>query len=332
MPTSVNSSGKKAKRAFAALGALLIFAALLSLCSGSSGISLAQAFADPLSPAVVILLHIRLPRTVAAILSGAALAVAGAIIQGVLHNPLAGPNIIGVNAGAGFAAMLVSWLLPGMAGLIPAAAFAGAFLTSLLILLLVQRTRASRLTVVLAGVAVSAILSAGSDLITTIAPEVSLGMTAFRVGGFSGVSAQRVYGAAWYILPGLIAALALSTHLDVLALGDDVAQSVGLRVKSTRVILLLLASLLCGAAVSFSGLIGFLGLMVPHVIRRLIGGEYRKILPLSMLGGAALMLLCDTAARTLFSPYELPVGILLSLIGGPFFLILLLHQRKGGRR
>lgn len=331
MPTSTNSSGKY-RRALCALGALLMFSALFSLCAGASGLSPIAALHDPTSPALVILRHVRLPRMIAAMLSGAALAASGAIIQGVLHNPLAGPSIIGVNAGAGFMTLLASWLLPGTAQLLPAAAFAGAMGASMLILALVQRTRASRLTVVLAGVAVSAILSAGSDLITTIAPEVSLGMTAFRVGGFGSVSASRVYGAAWYILPGLAAALQLSHDLDVLALGDDIAQSVGLRVKRTRIWLLLLSSLLAGAAVSFSGLIGFLGLMVPHVIRRFIGGEYRKILPLSMLGGAALMLVCDTAARTLFAPYELPVGILLSLIGGPFFLLLLLRQRKGGRR
>jgi len=331
MPTSTNSSGKYL-RALCALGALLILSALFSLCAGASGLSPIAALRDPSSPAAVIVRHVRLPRVTAAMLSGAALAASGAIIQGVLHNPLAGPSIIGVNAGAGFTTLLCAWLLPGMAQWLPAAAFIGALGTSLLILALVQRTRASRLTVVLAGVAVSAILSAGSDLITTIAPEVSLGMTAFRVGGFASVSAQRVYGAAWYILPGLVIALVLAHDLDVLSLGDDVAQSVGLAVKRTRFCLLLLSSLLAGAAVSFSGLIGFLGLMVPHIIRRFIGGEYKKILPLSMLGGAALMLLCDTAARTLFSPYELPVGILLALIGGPFFLALLLRRRKGGSR
>ena len=309
------------------LGALLMVATLFSLCAGASGLSLHQAIAEN-GAARRILLHIRLPRTVAAILSGAALACSGAIIQGALGNPLAGPNIIGVNAGAGFMTLLVSWLLPMSAGLLPAASFAGAFLTSLLILMLVQKTSASRLTVVLAGVAVSAILSAGTDLITTIEPEVTLGLTAFRIGGFSGVSANRVYGAAWYILPGLVCALLMSKRLDVLCLGDETAQSVGLRVKSTRTALLLLASLLAGAAVSFSGLVGFVGLMSPHMVRRIAGGEHKRLLPLSMLTGAVMMLLCDTIARTAFAPYELPVGILLSLIGGPFFLLMLV---KGGR-
>ncbi len=312
---------------FFLLGALLITATLFSLCAGASGLSLREALLEN-GAARRILMHIRLPRTVAAILSGAALACAGAIIQGVLGNPLAGPNIIGVNAGAGFMTLLASWLFPMSAGLLPAASFAGAFLTSLLILLLVQRTNASRLTVVLAGVAVSAILSAGTDLITTIEPEITLGLTAFRIGGFGGVSAKRVYGAAGYILPGLLAAMLMAKRLDVLCLGDETAQSVGLRVKSTRTMLLLLASLLAGAAVSFSGLVGFVGLMSPHMVRRMAGGEHKRLLPLSMLTGSVMMLICDTVARTAFAPYELPVGILLSLIGGPFFLLMLM---KGGR-
>jgi len=309
------------------LGALLMTATLFSLCAGASGLSLTEALLED-GAARRILVHIRLPRTVAALLSGAALACAGAIIQGVLGNPLAGPNIIGVNAGAGFMTLLMSWLFPMSAGLLPFAAFAGAFVTSLLILALVQKTAASRLTVVLAGVAVSAILSAGTDLITAMEPEVTLGLTAFRIGGFSGVSAGRVYGAACYIIPGLIFALFMAKRLDVLCLGDEAAQSVGLRVKGTRTALLLLASLLAGAAVSFSGLVGFVGLMSPHMVRRVVGGEHRKLLPLSMMTGAAMMLICDTAARTAFAPYELPVGILLSLVGGPFFLLMLL---KGGR-
>ena len=326
MHISANCSGRT-RACFGALGALLICAALFSLCAGASGLSVTEAIRHPDSPAAMILLHIRLPRTIAAILSGAALACAGAIIQGVLGNPLAGPSVIGVNAGAGFMTLLAAWLLPLSAGLLPLAAFAGAMGTTALILLLVKRTGVSKLTVVLAGVAISAILSAGSDLITTLAPEVTLGMTAFRVGGFAGVSAVRVGRAAWYILPGLTVAIVMARPLDVLALGDEVAQSVGLRVERTRMGMLALAALLAGAAVSFSGLIGFVGLIVPHMLRRLSGGGHKTLLPLSMLGGAVLMLLCDTIARTAFAPFELPVGILLALAGGPFFLLLLLKRR-----
>ena len=163
---------------------------------------------------------------------------------------------------------------------------------------------ASRLTVVLSGVAVNAILSAGTDLITTLEPEATLGMSAFMVGGFSGVSAARVYTAAAYIAPALLLAAVTAGRLDVLGLGDEVAQSVGMRVRRTRVGLLILASVLAGAAISFSGLLGFAGLIVPHALRHLTGGENRTLLPLSMLGGALFVLVCDTVARTAFAPYE----------------------------
>ncbi len=319
----------------AALTAALLAAALFSLCVGASGVSLWQGLGDALSgadtPAARILLYIRLPRTLAAVLSGAALACAGAMIQGVLGNPLAGPNIIGVNAGAGFMTLLVSCLWPAAAGLVPLAAFAGALAAAMLILVLAGRMGASRLTVVLAGVAISAMLSAGSDLITTLRPEATLGMSAFMIGGFSGITVSRLAAAAAYILPALVAALLTSGELDVLSLGDEVAQSVGLRVRRARITQLMLACVLAGAAVSFSGLIGFVGLLVPHAVRRVTGGEHRVLLPLSILGGAVLMLVCDTAARTLFAPYEAPVGVLLSLLGGPFFLLLLLKNRRGGR-
>ena len=191
MPTSTTSS-LKTKAMFAALGALLAVAALFSLCAGASGLSLWEGLTRPDSAAARILVHIRLPRTLAAVLSGAALAASGAIIQGVLGNPMAGPSVIGVNAGAGFLTLLFCWLFPSGAQFLPAAAFVGAMGTTLLILLLVQRTGASKLTVVLAGVAVSAILSAGSDLITTLAPEVTLGLKAFRVGGFAGKILEKL--------------------------------------------------------------------------------------------------------------------------------------------
>ena len=317
------------------LASLLLAAALFSLCAGASGTSLLAGLKDALagtdSPAARIVLYIRLPRTLAAILAGAALAAAGVLIQGVLNNPLAGPNIIGVNAGAGFCTLLASCLLPAAAHLLPAAAFVGALGTSLLILLISDRMGASRVTVVLAGVAISSFLSAGTDLITTLDPEATLGMSSFMIGGFSGVSQARLTSATCFILPGLLFALLLCGDLDVLSLGDEVAQSLGMRVRRMRILLLALASLLAGAAVSFAGLLGFVGLVVPHAIRRFTGSEHQLLMPLSMLGGAVFVLLCDIVSRTAFPPYELPVGILLSLLGGPFFLFLLLKNRRGMR-
>lgn len=333
--TACSSANSRVRLLAVTLALLLPAAALFSLCVGASGASLTQGLADLLrgvsSPAARIVRYIRLPRVLAAMHAGAALAASGVLIQGVLGNPLAGPNVIGVNAGAGFCTLLCAYLMPAAAHLLPVAAFAGALLASLVILLLADRMGVSRITVVLAGVAISSIFSAGSDLITTLSPDATLGMSAFMIGGFADVSASRLRTAAVYILPALAVSLLLAGDLDVLSLGDEVAASLGLRVKRTRVLLLAVASVLAGAAVSFAGLLGFVGLIVPHAVRRIVGGTHKPLLALSMLGGALFTLLCDTAARTLFAPYEVPVGILLSLVGGPFFLFLLLRSRKGAR-
>ena len=333
---SSKAPGHNVRRLAAALTLLLCAAVLFSLCAGASGASLLGGVRDLLSgvasPEARIVRYIRLPRTLAALAAGAALAVSGVLIQGVLGNPLAGPNVIGVNAGAGFLTLLCACLLPASPHLLPAAAFLGALCTSLVILLLADRMGASRITLVLAGVAISSIFSAGSDLITTLAPEATLGMSAFLIGGFADVTSARLSSALAYVLPALAVSLLLSGDLDVLALGDEVAASLGLRVRRTRILLLAVASVLAGAAVSFAGLLGFVGLIVPHAVRRVTGGEHRALMPLSMLGGALFTLVCDTIARTAFAPYEVPVGILLSVIGGPFFLFLLLHNRRGGAR
>jgi len=326
------SSANKALRLGIILALLLIAAALFSLCAGASGASLITGLKDAVSgadtPAARIVIHVRLPRTVAAIMAGAALSCAGVIIQGVLGNPLAGPNVIGVNAGAGFMALLAACLTVP-AALIPAAAFLGALAAAGVIMLLAGCMGASRITVVLAGVALSSIISAGTDLITTIDPDATLGMSTFMIGGFSGVTAVKLRIAACYIIPALLAAILTFRELDMLGLGDEVASSLGLRVRLCRCIQLLIAAVLAGAAVSFSGLLGFVGLIVPHALRRVVGSEHRLLMPLSIVAGSLFVLVCDTVARTAFAPYELPVGILLSLIGGPFFLILLMRTRKG---
>lgn len=313
------------------LALLLIAAALFSMCAGASGASLWSGLTDIIigaaSPEARIILYIRLPRVIAAIMAGAALSCAGVIIQGVLGNPLAGPNIIGVNAGAGFMTLLAA-ALAVPAYLLPMAAFSGALLAAAVIMLLSGAMGASKVTVVLAGVALSSIISAGTDLITTIDPDATLGMSTFMIGGFSGVTEAKLKAAACYILPAIAAAIVTSGELDILGMGDEAAQSVGMRVRRARTIQLIIAAVLAGAAVSFSGLLGFVGLIVPHGMRRIVGGEHRYLMPLSILAGAAFVLICDTIARTAFAPYELPVGILLSLIGGPFFLFLLIKSKR----
>ena len=316
-------------------GALLlcVAAALLRICLGSVKLTLNQLYsallAGPQGTAGFIFWYSRLPRTAACLLSGAALAVSGAVIQIVLHNRLASPSIIGVNAGAGLA-VTVCCALGALSGwAIAGAAFAGAMGAMLLVVYVGQKTGASRTTVILAGVAVNAILNALSEAVTTLIPEVAMMSVDFRAGGFASVSHIRIIPAAALIGVSLLALLLMSNELDVLALGDDTAKSLGLPVKQMRILFLALAALLAGAAVSFAGLLGFIGLIVPHALRKLAGNDSRLLLPLCALGGAAFVTLCDTFARLAFAPYEVPVGIIMSVIGGPVFLALLL-KKKGG--
>ncbi|MCH3973270.1 MAG: iron ABC transporter permease [Oscillospiraceae bacterium] len=315
------------------LAAAAVFAVFLSMCLGSSFLSpreiLQVLSGKEKGSAATILLYVRLPRTCGCLLAGAALAVSGTIIQGVLANPLAAPNIIGVNAGAGLAVVLICAIAPLSTAAVPFAAFFGAFSAVLLVLLIAEKAGTSRITLVLAGVAISSILSAGIDALVTIFPDALNGYTDFRIGGMSSLTMARIAPSFWVIAACLLAALLLANELDILMLGAETAQSLGLRVRAVRIGMLALAAALAGAAVSFCGLLGFVGLIVPHIMRRLIGEESRPLIAASALGGAVLLTVCDVAARTLFSPYELPVGIVLSLIGGPFFIWLLLRQRGG---
>lgn len=313
---------------------LIILAAVCSIGMGSVKLSPGQVFEvlcgrDMSSTVAKIVLYSRLPHTCAAMLAGAALAVSGAVIQTVLSNPLASPGIIGVNSSAGLAVALICAIAPTAQRFTPVAAFLGGLLGVLLIMGLSYRTGASRMTVVLAGVAISNLFSAGIDAVVTFVPEALNGVTDFRIGGFSNVSMEQLKSAAWMILISLMLVISLSQQLDILALGTDIAQSLGLSVKPLRLILLVLAAALAGAAVSFSGLLSFVGLIVPHTMRRLVGENSFPLLMASALGGAFFVMVCDLLARLLFAPFELPVGIVLAFAGAPFFLFLLFKQRGG---
>lgn len=312
---------------------LLLLSAFLSLVSGAASLPLSDLFdaalAGPESVAGYVFWYSRLPRTVACIAAGFALSISGAVIQSVLANSLAAPGIIGVNSGAGFAVTLATALGAVSGWMISASAFLGAMVTSLAIMVISRKTRASRTSVLLAGVSLNYILGAFSDAVLSLVPQASMTSGDFRVGGFSSISHVRLYPAAIIIALSALAVFTLSNELEVLSLGDDEARTLGLDASLMRVVFLLLASALAGAAVSFAGLLGFVGLLVPNGIRRLLRGDNRLLLPLSGLGGAVLVTLCDIVSRMMFRPYELPVGIMLSLIGGPVFLILVLKRRKG---
>ena len=312
---------------------LLLLSAFLSLVSGAVSIPLSDLFdaalAGPESVAGYVFWYSRLPRTVACIAAGFALSISGAVIQSVLANSLAAPGIIGVNSGAGFAVTLATALGAVSGWMISASAFLGAMVTSLAIMVISRKTRASRTSVLLAGVSLNYILGAFSDAVLNLVPQASMTSGDFRVGGFSSISHVRLYPSVIIIALSALAVFTLSNELEVLSLGDDEARTLGLDAPVMRVVFLLLASALAGATVSFAGLLGFVGLLVPNGIRRLLRGDNRLLLPLSGIGGAVLVTLCDKVSRMMFRPYELPVGIMLSLIGGPVFLILVLKRRTG---
>lgn len=330
------SSQKTKNKIFLIVFACFVFSILLSLSLGAARLTLGQlvqAVKDGAGGSFEgnIFWYVRFPRTLASLLAGAGLAVSGAVIQGVLANKLASPGIIGVNAGAGLAVTLClafgffsGWAIAG-------SAFAGALFAVLFIVLSAQKIGASRTTVILGGVAVNSFLNAASEAIRTLIPEVGVMSADFRVGGFASVTSERIIPAGILILIAMIFVLTLCNELDVLALGEDAAQGLGLNVKKIRTVFLILAALLAGASVSFAGLLGFVGLIVPHVGRKLVGSESRYLLPFCVFGGAAFVTFCDLCGRILFKPYEMPVGILMSFIGGPFFLFLLLSS-KGGHR
>ena len=317
-----------------ALVLLTLVSAVLALRYGSAALTLPEIMGgllqtEPNSPAAQILWVVRLPRTAACFLAGAGLAVSGVLLQTATNNPLAGPNVIGVNAGAGFTIMLGLCLAPMAYKLLPVLAFVGAFGCTMLIVFVANKAGGSRVTIVLAGVAVSTLLSAGISLMKLIVPELSIAYTYFSVGGVSGVTFGDLTIPLLVIAGSFAAAMIVSSRLNLLCLGDSLARSLGVRVRIVRVLALVLASASAAAAVSFAGLLGFVGLMVPHIAGKLTGSaDARKLLPSAALLGAVLVILADLLGRVLFAPSEVPAGIITAFVGAPFFFVLLLQRRN----
>ena len=314
---------------------LLLLSAVLGILLGAANVSLGSMLAaiargDMESAEARILVYVRLPRVLAALVCGAALAVSGAVIQGVLANRLASPSIIGVTAGAGLAVTLCSAL--GIIGGLSLSlfAFAGAFLTVMLVSLGAKKWGASRGTVILMGVALNSLLGAVSDTVTTFVPEVSIMSNDFKIGDFSSVTYAKLLPASAVIIVSIAVLITLSNELDLLTLGDENAKGLGLNTGAARVLFLLFSALLAGAAVSVAGLLSFVGLLVPHAVRRIYGSCSKHLILLCALFGAGFVSLCDTLARVIFSPYELPVGIIMAFIGAPFFIFILVKGKGGG--
>jgi len=306
------------------VGPTEVFAAIGRALSGESG---------PVSDAVII--DLRLPRVLLAALVGACLASAGVLYQAIFRNPLADPYILGVSSGAGLGAIIAivsTTTATGLRyGLVPAGAFAGALATILVVVRLASRRgRLETTSLLLAGVAISYILAALTSFIMVLFRQSMASVVFWMMGGLTSASWRYVGMIAPMFVIGVVVPLLYTRQLNIMLLGDERASQLGIEVERFKRITLAFASLLVAAAVSVSGLIGFIGLMTPHIVRLILGPDHRLLLPASTLAGASIMVFADLLARTALAPIEVPVGIVTALLGGPFFIWLLV-RREGVR-
>jgi iron complex transport system permease protein len=332
------------------LSLLLLFSLFLATSFGSTAIPISQIaqilingiglwhFQPTWDQSIEnIIWNVRLPVVVGAALVGAALATAGVLFQGMLRNPLADPFLIGTSSGASLGAA-ISFILPigfltlSFSSLTPILAFGGAILTVLLVYSLSRiGDRTPVVTLLLAGVVINSIMVACQTLILTLAPQQRFtGQVLFNwlSGGIAVNDWLSVQIVGALILIGIVLAMGFGNVLDALALGEEGAAFLGLDVERAKLLIVLVASLITAAAVSISGLVGFVGLVTPHIMRLLLGPRHRLLIPVSALGGAIFLILADLLARVAFAPAVLPVGVFTALVGAPFFLVLLRNSKR----
>lgn len=287
---------------------------------------------DPILKSLVI--DIRLPRVLLAFLTGAALSVGGTVMQSVLKNPLASPFGLGVSAGAGLGAsiVIVSGAAVGFLGifLLPAVSFGFGLLTVVLVIGAASKIdrRMSNVTIVLTGMVTSLFFSAIMDLLATVSPKDAQRINLWQMGSFS----AKEWSSVWILLPILLVCMLIfmryAGEMDIMTFGEEQAQAMGVDLKRCKWVLICSVAVLTGTAVAFAGVIGFVDLIAPHVVRRFFGSLHRKVIPASALFGGTFMVLCDLAARTLTSPKEIPIGAITALIGAPFFIYIFFAKRK----
>ncbi|WP_126427569.1 FecCD family ABC transporter permease [Brevibacillus marinus] len=266
----------------------------------------------------------RMPRIFVALLVGANLAVSGAILQGIAKNPLVDTNILGMNDGAGFAAVLMMTLLPALpVAALPLSAFAGAILATVIVYALAWKKGMRPIRLALAGIAVGAIFDAGITALMIGATDQVGAALLWLKGSLWGRGWEHFFTLLPWSVLSLLAAWLLAEKMNVIRLGDQVSRGLGMRLELARACLLLLAVVMAGSAVAVAGTIGFVGLIVPHLVRLWVGADHRLLLPVSALAGGLLVLVADTAGRSLFAPTEVPAGVFTAVLGAPYFLYLL---------
>lgn len=341
-PRTVSAARSRLRARHLVLGALLLVGGvLLSLLVGAAELGWQRVLGEivaqltggmsPLSEReAAILWELRVPRTVLGLLVGAALAVSGAAFQGVFRNPLADPYLLGSAAGAGLAVTVVIVLAPQLGLGIPvqAAAFAGALGGVGLAWLIGRSAGSDTATLVLAGVAVGAFLTAGQTFVQQLRVESLQQVYMWILGRLSTTGWREVLVVLPYLAVSAVVLCFCARLLDLLGTGDEEAAALGVRPGRVRALVLVAASLATAAAVSVAGLIGFVGLVVPHLVRLAAGGSYRIIVPLSLVFGGVFLMLADVLARTLLAPAEIPIGVITAFTGAPFFAVLLQRRRS----
>lgn len=306
---------------------LLVILTILFSTIGSVNLSIGQIISALINNnnkiVTTIVYNMRLPRNILAILVGASLSIAGCLLQAVMKNPLADPGITGVSSGASVFAIFILLLLPQYIGILPIAAFFGGALACVLVYLMAWKNGLNPMRVVLAGVAVNAILGGFISLLTTMYSDRIQGALLWLNGSLASKTWADVRIVAFYSIIGLVLSVFCIRGANILSLGDDSATNLGFNVAKTRVLLSAIAVLLAGASTAIVGIIGFVGLIVPHISRMIIGSDHKYLIPFSMVVGGIVLLVADTVARTILGAVELPVGVVMSIVGGPFFLYLL---------
>jgi iron complex transport system permease protein len=326
---------REISRVFLPLTLLVVCLFAASLLIGPAGLGLGESLSALLTgqggPVVEVMQDIRLPRALLGLLTGAAFGMAGAAMQGYLRNPLAEPGLIGVSSSAALGAVLAlqTGLAASFALALPLSALSGAGVSVLLILLLAG-PRGGALALILAGIALSALTAALTSLVLNLSPNpfAAMEIVYWMMGSLADRSMTHVALAAPFIALGLTAFLTLGRGLDALTLGEDAAQSMGINLTRLRWTLILGTAAAIGASVAVAGAVGFVGLVIPHILRPLVGARPSRLLPASALGGAAMLLAADIATRLIAPDSDLKLGVLTAIVGAPFFLHLIWRMRR----
>lgn len=317
---------------FAILVVILIISMFLSISIGSVNISLSEIFKIIFNGEQTenynIFMNIRMVRVLFAMVSGMCLAISGLLLQIVLRNPMADSGFLGISSGASFATTLVLLIIPIKSTYVPIVSFIGG-ISAFFIILILSKKDSSPSKMILIGAALNAILRGGQSFLMTMYSDRLQGVITWQNGNLSGKTWGDLYSYISYVLPIILIIFAIKTKINVLNLSDESSLSIGVPVKKYRIFISSLSVFLAAVSVSYVGIIGFVGLLVPHIAKTLVGNNIKKTLPFSIVLGSILLLIADLFSRTIASPIEIPIGTVMSMIGGPFFIYLISKSSKG---